>query len=1014
MDFLNELNKDQKEAVLATKGPVLVIAGAGAGKTKTLTSRILYLIKQGIKPSSILAITFTNKASKEMKERVEKLLNKESSLSLDYPHQSKPFISTFHSLGVHIIRENHRKFNLNKNFNILDRDDSKKIIKEALQEEGLDPKQYAPSKILSLISRNKGNFTDLKEFEEKTGNDFFPSLVLKVWKRYEKKLQEEKGLDFDDLLVKTATLLKEDKEIRGYYQGVWRYIHIDEYQDTNKVQYQIAKLLTNSDNNVFAVADVDQCLPAETKISTPCGTKNISDIKKGDIVLCGSGQGELSKSQVIKVKKRKNAEEIFNIKTKSGVSLKITANHLVFSKLPIRKDIFYTYLMYRKDMGYRIGIVQGSIKNGYKNNKNSIGLIVRSNQEKADKIWVLKISKSRQEAQYFEYLYSFKYKIPTIVFFTSGRNMSLDQKYIDSIYKEIDTKDNVKNLFKDLGLSFEFPHYTPQCTAHLNSKKRRTNIRLVMFSDKRKSLRSPWGLSRVSINTTDGKLKNKLIKAGYKVIKGRKDDWRLEIMKIDYGEAEDLANKLLKVDGTLNLYRESSLIKDGNVNFTPVKSLREHMEIVVYKNGNLVVDTIKKIKKEDYFGFVYDLDIDKTHNYIANNICVHNCIYSWRGSDIANVLKFEKDFKNAKVIKLEQNYRSTSNILNASNEIIKKNKKRYEKNLYTENEEGEKLSICPSFDENSESSFVAGKIKDLIKKGVDPEGIAVLYRTNFQSRVLEEAMLRENIPYQVLGTKFFQRKEVKDILSFLKTSLNRDNKSELKRIINTPPKGIGKVSILKIFSGKEDELKGKTKEKVQEFWKLLDDIQNFSLKNKPSKTLDYIFKNSGYKKMLEESKDEERIANIYELISLSSKYDFHIPQEGINKLLEDASLASDQDEMEEKTNSVKLMTIHASKGLEFDCVFITGLEEGLFPSQTVGDNSQKDEEEERRLFYVALTRAKKRVFLTYAGIRMVYGNRQYNEPSQFILDLDPRFTKEEYLEGDRNSETKEKIIYLDF
>lgn len=648
MEFLNELNKDQKEAVLATKGPVLVIAGAGAGKTKTLTSRILYLIKQGVKPSSILAITFTNKASKEMKERVDKLLEKESSLALDFPHQSKPFISTFHSLGVHIIRENHKKFDLNKNFNILDRDDSKKIVKEALEEEDLDPKQYAPAKVLNLISRNKGNFVDLKKFEEKVGNDFFPSLVLKVWRRYEKKLKEEKALDFDDLLIKTATLLKEDRSVREYYQKVWQYIHIDEYQDTNKVQYQIAKMLVGEEENIFAVADIDQC------------------------------------------------------------------------------------------------------------------------------------------------------------------------------------------------------------------------------------------------------------------------------------------------------------------------------------------------------------------------------IYSWRGSDISNVLKFEKDFKGAQIIKLEQNYRSTSNILNASNEIIKKNKNRYEKNLYTENEEGEKLLICPSFDENSEGSFVASKIKELLSSKVEPQDIAVLYRTNFQSRVLEEAMLRENIPYQVLGTKFFQRKEVKDILSFLKASLNPDNKSEIKRIINVPPKGIGKVSILKIFAGKEAELKGKAKEKVEEFWKLLKDIKEFALSNKPSQTIEFILKQSGYKKMLEESNDEERIANIYELASLASKYDFNIPEDGLNKLLEDAALASDQDEMEEKTNSVKLMTIHASKGLEFDSVFITGLEEGLFPSQTVGDNSNKDEEEERRLFYVALTRAKKRVFLTYAGTRMIYGSRQYNEPSQFVLDLDDRFTQEEYLEESGGVQNKEKIIYLDF
>jgi DNA helicase-2/ATP-dependent DNA helicase PcrA len=649
MDYLSGLNERQKEAVLCTDGPVLIIAGAGAGKTKTITHRILHLIKQGVAPHNILAITFTNKAGKEMKERVEKIMSEDKSLNFPINTYEKPFVSTFHSLGVHILKENARIIGLNRNFSIIDRSDSTKIVKDILKTLDIDPKQFEPSKILNIISREKGETNTPENYSQINGKGkgySFANVTAKVWPLYEKQLREEKGLDFDDLLLKTYSLLKNHKEILEKYQEIWKYIHIDEYQDTNKVQYKTVKLLAEKYKNICVVGDVDQN------------------------------------------------------------------------------------------------------------------------------------------------------------------------------------------------------------------------------------------------------------------------------------------------------------------------------------------------------------------------------IYSWRGADIQNILDFEKDYSKAKVILLEQNYRSTQTILAVANKVIAKNKIRKEKNLFTKNSDGEKVSFFRAKTEIEEARFIARKSKELIEKGVDPSEIAVLYRANFESRVVEEAFLTEGAPYQVLGTKFFERKEIKDILSFLKASLNPESLTDIKRIINVPARGIGKVTILKIFSGEKDKLPDGVKEKVNSFFILLNNIKKETEEKKPSDVIKFVIKESGIEKELMNGTEEEkeRLENIKELATLAIKYDYLPIGEGIEKLLEESALATDQDSLEKKQKAVKLMTVHASKGLEFEYVFIMGLEENLFPHQPL-DNRERtpeEEEEERRLFYVAITRAKQKLYLSYSETRTIYGSQQFNMPSRFFADIDNDLIEEE------NFEYTEKIIYLEW
>lgn len=645
------LNQRQKDAVETIKGPLLILAGAGAGKTKTLTHRILNLIKHGVAPSNILAITFTNKATKEMRERVFHLI--ETDKSLNFPvsigpgKMERPFVSTFHALGVHIIKENSILVGLPRHFTIYDRGDSKRAVKDALEELELDPKQFEPGALLNAISREKGDGVTVSAYREKA-KEYYQKIVLSVWEKYEKTLAKEKSLDFDDLLLRTAVLLRTHPEIKKKYNSIWKYIHIDEYQDTNRVQYEIATMLSEEHRNLCVVGDIDQN------------------------------------------------------------------------------------------------------------------------------------------------------------------------------------------------------------------------------------------------------------------------------------------------------------------------------------------------------------------------------IYSWRGADIQNILNFEKEYPEAKIITLEENYRSTQTILMAANTIIKKNVMRREKNLFTKNGEGEKIELMISYTESEEARMISEKARELIADGTNPREICVLYRANFQSRVLEDAFIKKNIPYQVLGVRFFERKEIKDALSFIKASLNRESSSDMIRIINVPPRGIGKATMLKVIAGQENTLGPGLRGKVEQFLSLLDRIKEVALTQKPSDLIKYILRETGMESVYKNGspEEQEKLENLRELATVAAQYDHLQGEEAIESLLSNAALATDQDELEKDHDAVKLMTVHASKGLEYDYVFIAGLEQDLFPHQKMNENdmSQSESEEERRLFYVALTRARKKVFLSYAQLRTIYGAQKVNLPSEFISDIGDDLIESKGDEDVRGV----KAIFIDF
>ena len=622
---IDNLNDKQKEAVLYINGPMLVLAGAGSGKTKVLTNRIANLIDNGISPANILAITFTNKAAKEMKDRVFNLIGNDA-----YMIQ----ISTFHSLGLKILKENYEKLGYDKNFVVIDSDDALTVIKKIMKDMNLSPQYYNAKNIRNKISSAKNELMDLQSF----ANLEYDKNIVKVYEKYLEKLKLNNSVDFDDLLILPIRLFREYSSVLESYQERYKYILIDEYQDTNECQYIFSKMLAKKYKNIFVVGDNDQA------------------------------------------------------------------------------------------------------------------------------------------------------------------------------------------------------------------------------------------------------------------------------------------------------------------------------------------------------------------------------IYAFRGANYKNILNFEKDYPDCKTILLEENYRSTKTILNAANSVIKNNKLRKDKNLWSNNEEGELIKYIRTDGEKEEADYVAKEIKKLINEGVNPVDIAILYRTNAQSRVMEEACLKNNIPYKIIGSfYFYNRKEIKDLICYLRLINNYKDDVSLLRVINVPKRKIGEKTIDNISnvalvnnsclfdainSGKELEFKNLILD-------LKEKCENLSL----TEMVELVLDKSGIKQELENEKSldsEIRLENLEEFKSITKNYEEEYGVISLDDFLNEISLVSDMSEHQDGNNKVSLMTVHSVKGLEFDDVFVIGMEEGIFPHyNAINEGTNSAIEEERRLCYVAITRAKKKLWLLNAKKRMLFGNTQVNPPSRFMDEIDSKYVDSE-------------------
>lgn len=474
--------------------------------------------------------------------------------------------------------------------------------------------------------------------------------------------------------------------------------------------------------------------------------------------------------------------------------------------------------------------------------------------------------------------------------------------------------------------------------------------------------------------------------------------WRFESSFKEYEEINDRIKRLLAIFPDAHMVQTARLggkkenPKDGNaLPFLPAASVLPGMAMFDEESGWDIVESIERIPAHEVP--VYDLNIAGTHNFMANGLATHNCIYTWRGATIENLLDFERTYPSAKTIVLAHNYRSTKTIVAAGNQIIEKNLNRKDKHAVTDNPDGEPIRVHVARNAEAEARWVANEAKKALRAGVAPEEIAVLFRTNFQSRALEEAFLSEGIPYKVLGTRFLDRKEVRDVLAWARLALDPSREADRMRAVQAPTRGIGKVTLGKLLEGRRDALKPAELKKVEAFEAVIAELHEAAKTVAPSELVRLILEKSGLAASLEKDGEEgaERLENAKELATLASRFDALPGEEGVAAFLAESALAGDQDEMDAPGKKgmagVTLMTVHAAKGLEFDTVFVTGLEEGLFPHQG-HEGEKRDEEEERRLFYVAVTRAKRRLALTLAYVRRIYGTDFASEPSSFIRDID--------------------------
>ncbi len=438
----------------------------------------------------------------------------------------------------------------------------------------------------------------------------------------------------------------------------------------------------------------------------------------------------------------------------------------------------------------------------------------------------------------------------------------------------------------------------------------------------------------------------------------------------------------------------------------PVRLLREHEDI--RKEAEQLYSHVHVDEFQDTNELQGKLAgyLSAVHNNLFVVGDIDQTIYTWRGATIENLLKFEEQYANAKTIVLAHNYRSTKTIVAAGNQIIEKNQNRKDKHAVTDNPDGEPIRLHIARNAESEARWVAREAKKTIREGVPPEEIAVLFRTNFQSRALEEAFLSEGLPYKVLGTRFLDRKEVKDVLAWVRLALDPEREVDRVRAVQAPTRGIGKVTLGKLIDGKRDTLKPAEVKKVAAFESIVMELNELSKIAVPSEFVKLVIERSGLAEALRKGgeEDAERLENAKELATLASRFDGIPGEEGIAAFLAESALAGDQDELDAPgTTGITLMTVHAAKGLEFDTVFVTGMEQGLFPHEA-REGEQRDEEEERRLFYVAVTRAKRKLNLTLATVRRIYGTDFASEPSMFIRDIDEgliTFSEGDELYGER-------------
>jgi ATP-dependent DNA helicase UvrD/PcrA len=994
--LLEGLNEPQREAVLHGEGPLLILAGAGSGKTRVLTHRIAHLVGTGqARPGEILAITFTNKAAQEMRERVEVLVGNRARAM---------WVMTFHSACARMLRADADKLGYTRGFTIYDEQDSLRLVKACVDELDVDPKRFAPRGIRRQISDAKNQLLDAEAYRLKVST-FFEQTAADVYDLYEKRLHAANAMDFDDLLFRCVNLFELFDEVRNRYRRSFRHVLVDEYQDTNRAQYRWLQLLTEEHRNLCVVGDDDQCLVAGTPITMADGTtKPIEEVKEGDEVLSNYGSGDVRPGKVLRTH-RSTAREGVVITTATGRRLISTPEHVHFAGYHRAHSpkLYLTYAMYRGDKGFRVGTTRTCPER----DDNVIGGVhLLAMQEHADAAWVVSTHASQPEARAAELELSLRYRIPTLPFVArKGRGdqgVSSDQALIDELFASFPTMPMGLALLSDHGLSFDHPHHIPR-----SHEGRRRNVTVTLCGDRRGS--RPMHI--VAVGGRDPEVRAALESFGLSVRPAKAGglSWRYESCFNDYAKAMEVVERIQTA--TPVTVRQMARLAGRSLPFMPAASVRPGMAMFTEDGSLDVVESVERIRLA---APVYDLDVEGTHNFIANGLVTHNSIYRFRGADIENILGFERDYPDATVVKLEQNYRSTQTILNASNAVISNNRQRKDKFLWSDLGDGDPVHVRELEDEHAEARFVVSEIERLVDEGSSRDEIAVFYRTNAQSRVLEDMLVRYGVGYQVIGgTRFYERAEIKDALAYLTLLVNPADTVAFSRIVNSPRRGIGATSqgrlvgyantigepIWNVAAEPESVpgLAAAAIKAVDRFMSVMERLRERAeggagVGDLLAETLE----ETGYTEALQAERTIEaqgRLENLEELVGVAREYDATAEEGSVEEFLQQLALFSEQDNLRDDEGIVTLMTLHNAKGLEFGIVFIIGLEDGVFPHMRSIESG--DLEEERRLAYVGITRAKRQLYLTHARTRMLFGGRDWNLRSRFIDEIPVELTDQD-------------------
>ena len=881
--MLAGLNPVQREAASAPDGPILVIAGAGSGKTRVLTNRIAYLVSERrVSPFGLAAITFTNKAAGEMKERVAELVG---------PVAQKMWVSTFHSMCSRILRREATVLGYRSSFTIYDQADAVRLVDYVRRDLDLDPKRFPPRRLHGAISAMKNELVTWEQAVEKA---FTPpeKRIAEVYRVYQQRLLEASALDFDDLLVLTVKLFKEHPDVLQRWRDRFHHVLVDEFQDTNVAQWELVRMLTEERRNVMVVGDSDQCLVQGTQVTMGDGSvRAIESVRAGEEVMSCYGSGDFRPARVLRTHES-SVDHGIAITLASGRRIVSTDDHMHFA---------------------------GQLR---------------------------------------------------------------------SCVAEHPSRGVERRNFAGTELVMELCG----ATAAAGARHRLSVLR-----------RAPDGSVTTESETV-------------------------------HSDMRTLQRSIARLEHELGVTVKpvARLAPAVSLPFTPASSVREGM-VMVDEFGEF--DVVTSVERVDLDAPVYDLDIDRTHNFVAEGIVTHNSIYKFRGADFRNLMRFEEVFPESTVIVLDQNYRSTQNILDAANAVIANNAARRPKHLWTEQVGGELITRYHAEDEHDESSYITHEISRL----VDTEGyrfgdVAVFYRTNAQSRVIEEQLVRAGVSYRVVGgVKFYDRREVKDILAYLRALVNPDDEVSWRRVVNTPKRGVGDTSINRVAAYAQGAgltfrealreanvagVTGKALGGIRDLLELMVEFEGLAPRGVGG-IVEAILDRTGYLAELEAERSIEargRIENLQEFVGVCREFDEALDAGNVGGLpsiagvgaaennegdivipfgldrmqafLEAISLVTDLDADAEggEQSTVTLMTLHTAKGLEFPVVFMTGMEDGVFPHvRALGDPDEL--EEERRLCYVGITRARERLYLCHAWSRMLFGATDYYPPSRFLAEI---------------------------